>query len=265
MHSDHTTSLKVCTKCREAQPATVECFGRDSKRVDGLNGWCKACQRAYRVANRDQRLESKRRYRASNKERISEYGRVYSAANKERIDAYKREWYAANKEREDDKKRKYIEANKGRVFERGRSYRAANKERLASRRSEWYAANKERLSAWHHAYYVENKERVIERTRRYYAANPDKVRAGRLRRRARIAQAEGTHTATDIQVQYERQKGKCYWCNERVGSDYHVDHIVPLARGGSNWPENLVIACPTCNLSKHDKLPHEWPQGGRLL
>lgn len=44
-----------------------------------------------------------------------------------------------------------------------------------------------------------------------------------------------------------------------------VDHVVPLVKGGSNGPDNLVIACSTCNLRKNDKLPHEWPEGGRLL
>jgi 5-methylcytosine-specific restriction endonuclease McrA len=42
--------------------------------------------------------------------------------------------------------------------------------------------------------------------------------------------------------------------------------VIPLDRGGSNGPENIVIACPECNHSKHNKLPHEWNgSGGRLL
>jgi 5-methylcytosine-specific restriction endonuclease McrA len=50
-----------------------------------------------------------------------------------------------------------------------------------------------------------------------------------------------------------------------VGDTYHVDHVVPLVRGGSDDPSNLVIACVPCNLSKGDKLPHEWKRSGRLL
>ena len=72
----------------------------------------------------------------------------------------------------------------------------------------------------------------------------------------------GSHTAADIAAQHARQKGRCYWCDEKVGRRYHVDHIVPLARGGSNDPENLVISCRFCNLSRGAKLPHEW--GSRL-
>jgi len=32
--------------------------------------------------------------------------------------------------------------------------------------------------------------------------------------------------------------------------NYHVDHKIPLALGGTNDLDNLTIACPPCNLSK---------------
>lgn len=71
-------------------------------------------------------------------------------------------------------------------------------------------------------------------------------------------------TAQDIEVQLGRQKNKCYWCHKKLDK-YHVDHVVPLSRDGSNSPENIVIACPTCNMRRRNKLPHEWSEGGRLL
>lgn len=37
-----------------------------------------------------------------------------------------------------------------------------------------------------------------------------------------------------------------------------VDHVVPLSRGGSNEPENLVACCFPCNSSKSDRLVSEW-------
>jgi 5-methylcytosine-specific restriction endonuclease McrA len=40
---------------------------------------------------------------------------------------------------------------------------------------------------------------------------------------------------------------------------------VPVSRGGSNDISNIVLACPSCNLQKGTRLPHEWPEGGRLL
>lgn len=37
-----------------------------------------------------------------------------------------------------------------------------------------------------------------------------------------------------------------------------LDHIVPKARGGSDHPDNLTLACGPCNASKRDKLLSEW-------
>jgi 5-methylcytosine-specific restriction endonuclease McrA len=38
-------------------------------------------------------------------------------------------------------------------------------------------------------------------------------------------------------------------------SDVVIDHIVPLALGGTNDPSNLTVACETCNAIKRDMDP----------
>ena len=37
----------------------------------------------------------------------------------------------------------------------------------------------------------------------------------------------------------------------------HVDHIIPLSKGGKHIPSNLAVACDKCNEHKHSKLPYE--------
>lgn len=50
---------------------------------------------------------------------------------------------------------------------------------------------------------------------------------------------------------------KCYLCRNRIPiGKRHVDHIIPLSKGGSHSPENLAIACAFCNVSKGNKPPH---------
>lgn len=57
----------------------------------------------------------------------------------------------------------------------------------------------------------------------------------------------------------------CFYCGEQTArtltpSDCSRtrDHVVPLALGGTNEYENLVVACGWCNSSKRDMFHHEW-------
>lgn len=58
------------------------------------------------------------------------------------------------------------------------------------------------------------------------------------------------------------QEGKCNSCFSYLviegKNNYHVDHIMPLVLGGSNWPDNLQLLCPRCNMKKGSKHPDEW-------
>lgn len=48
------------------------------------------------------------------------------------------------------------------------------------------------------------------------------------------------------------------------GEVWHIDHVVPVALGGSNTEENKALACQTCNLKKGTKeqqpTPLKWHQ-----
>lgn len=49
----------------------------------------------------------------------------------------------------------------------------------------------------------------------------------------------------------------CRYCQGTEGP-FHIDHIVPVSRGGSNHDENLCVACAPCNLRKSAKVGGEW-------
>lgn len=136
----------------------------------------------------------------------------------------------------------------------------------------------DRVRRWRKRVYAENRELAIARARQWRIDHPEQYRETQRRRkaqhfrahrqqynaytrnyRARKRKAEGAHSAEDVQRQYDAQKGRCYWCGVSLdGAVWHVDHVVPLSRGGSNWPANLVIACQFCNCSRNDRLPDEW-------
>jgi len=62
----------------------------------------------------------------------------------------------------------------------------------------------------------------------------------------------------DINELYIYSKGKCFYCSSCVDfKDIHVDHYIPLSKGGMHEKLNLRISCAHCNLSKGAKHPKE--------
>jgi 5-methylcytosine-specific restriction endonuclease McrA len=65
---------------------------------------------------------------------------------------------------------------------------------------------------------------------------------------------------------FQVQRGRCAICGQRLGKRTHIDHIVPLALGGSNARSNLQLTHPGCNLAKRARDPFIHAQSlGRLL
>ena len=51
---------------------------------------------------------------------------------------------------------------------------------------------------------------------------------------------------------WEKYGGKCAYCGEPIPfKGMHVDHLIPLARGGADSDDNYMPACSKCNHYKH--------------
>ncbi len=92
------------------------------------------------------------------------------------------------------------------------------------------------------------------------ARRPDQInkrRVAKMNRRGRTFFGSDHVGVDDVERLLRRQRGRCRWCSKRV-SKYHVDHVIPLSRGGRHILSNLAITCPSCNMSKSNKMPWEW-------
>ena len=99
--------------------------------------------------------------------------------------------------------------------------------------------------------------------RRYRQNNPDKVREFTQRRAGRKLDKLPYGSIPKIRA---AQGDKCAICCTKLKGKGHVDHIVPLARGGRHASDNLQILCAPCNLHKSDRDPIAHMQSlGRLL
>ncbi|SRR5258708_7584379 len=231
-------SPQQCPKCGNEHPATTDFFYPKRKGSLELRATCKEC--------------------------ISKQGKEYVASHKEQHQASMQANYLAHKDEYQERDKKQKIHNPGGQSKRSRTYRKRHHVRLLTQQRAERYAHPERNRQWSRDYRKRHPGRAAIITRRWRVNHRDRANVCKRNYYARKRQAQGSHTAQDVQKQYERQKGKCYYCKRKLAT-YHVDHVIPLSRGGSNGPENLVIACPSCNSSKHNKLLHEWPKGGRLL
>lgn len=143
-------------------------------------------------------------------------------------------------------------------------------ERVRERAAAWRDKNREKTRNYIREYMRENWERYAEKQKSWKSNNADRLKdyykVSRSKRRAQLLNSGGSHNRNDIQRIGESQKWKCANCKCCVKEKYSVDHIKPIARGGTNWPKNLQILCNLCNSKKHAKDPLDFArQMGRLL
>src|SRR3954447_3040867 len=76
------------------------------------------------------------------------------------------------------------------------------------------------------------------------------------------------HIAADADRRIrEAAKHRCGYClghSDNIYAELEIDHIIPIAKGGSNDETNLWLACPFCNRHKSDKIEAVDPETGEL-
>lgn len=171
----------------------------------------------------------------------------------------------ARKERQKENARIWFQNNKARKYEKRKEWRLNNKDKERAYGIKRRIRDGARLDKINKEWREKNKEYILQKKKEYDKANPDKVRSYCRNRRARIANSEGSHTTEDISNLFELQKGKCALCKKSIKRGYHVDHNIPLARGGTNDKYNLQLLCAPCNVRKSARDPIEHNQSLGLL
>jgi 5-methylcytosine-specific restriction endonuclease McrA len=211
----------------------------------------------------------KERYQSRREQIIANVKAAYKA-DPEAVKRRVKEWKAANRERVRELEAKGYRKNKAKRLAWHRKHHQNNRDRFIAEQRAWREQNRERINAEARERHERLKsdpayiEAQRERQRKYYALNKEKGAVKNSARRAKILNAEGEYTENDVKSLFARQKGRCACCGQK--KKLTVDHIVPLTRGGSNWPRNLQGLCLPCNSAKQARDPVEFMQKrGRLL
>lgn len=136
------------------------------------------------------------------------------------------------------------------MIQRQRDHYRTNRDRIAQQK-EYNRRHRDRILLTHAEYYQRNRDTRIAHQREYYRRNPDLYWEQRRRRVARLAGAPGSFTAEEFRALVEAHGGRCAYCGKRT--DLTADHRIPLCRterSPTNWIENILPACLSCNSRK---------------
>lgn len=167
-----------------------------------------------------------------------------------------------------DSKRRYASAHSEEIVAKVRAWREQNPEKTRAMRQRYYEKNRERLNAERLRDYYANKEVWRERARKAYRTSDAAREKVRRRRALKLGRQVAPYTTRDI---LDRWGSNCYLClgpidlqaARRVGAEgweggLHLDHAVPLSRGGLDTVDNVRPAHGLCDILKGAKTPEEF-------
>lgn len=209
---------------------------------------CPVCKKRrdseYREKNREKIKSSRANHYIVNAKKHSERSKAYYAANIEKCRSNMAAWRKANPD-----KSRAIKA----------AWKAANRERVNASSARRYAANPEKHKSVCKAWRLANSSRVKENTAKWASANPELIRIYVQNRRSK---KNGGKLSKGLAGKlFKLQRGKCACgCKQPLGDNYHLDHIMPLALGGTNTDDNIQLLRSSCNLQKNAKHPVDFMQ-----
>jgi 5-methylcytosine-specific restriction endonuclease McrA len=169
--------------------------------------------------------------------------------SKEKMLRSQRKRYWKNHERELARNKAYYESNRELVLFKQNA--TVNRERKNERgREHWLEHREDELNRGRE-YYLANPEKVDARVREWRRRNPERIRSYWAQRRVKTSGID----IQSIRGRIEVYGHTCAYC----GAPYdHIDHVIPIARGGRHIAANLRPACKKCNLRKGSKKYGEW-------
>lgn len=116
-------------------------------------------------------------------------------------------------------------------------------QRLEKRRAKW------------RRWASKNPEYNRERTKVWRRSDPDKTRLrDRLSHLKHRTKRLAFNKQWAIKNKEHRRQFICYYCNDQYSSDrLHIDHVIPVSKGGKHSSDNICKSCDSCNLKKRNK------------
>lgn len=151
----------------------------------------------------------------------------------------------------------------------------AKTEKAKEVKKRFYKNNAEKLKLYAKEYQQKNRKRISEYVKVWRSKNiehyrmvdaewsrKNKAKRTEYRHKRRAA---GEFSYAVIPELMQKQNGKCTVCRGFLTKLIEIDHIIPVALGGTNEKTNLQLLCRPCNRSKGAKHPVDFMQSRGFL
>jgi len=262
---------KKCSRCKVVK--SLDNFGKYSRAKDGHRGMCLSCRREQGQEDKDKVSARAKEYRKKNKDKIEKRRKEKREQNKEAVSAMRKAYYNKKRDKIRAKSRERYATDpdaREQIKDYAKQYRKKNPEKVKQSTHSWVSRNPEKVRRYrqnrvernpgeevrrNREYYRNNADEFKKKAKEYRKANPDKRAQHQAKRRAK---QQGQVIECTLVVREEiikRDKSTCYICGKASlnNSEIHLDHIIPLSKGGSHTPENVHVTCIPCNGKKHIK------------
>ena len=143
------------------------------------------------------------------------------------------------------------------MLERAKQYKATHASNISEYMKSYRVLNRDRLNAYYKTWHERNKEHDRQYCQAWRAAHIEQARLhSRLSEARRRARLVGARTESiDPWMVILRDELHCGICGLFVEpAELHLDHRIPLARGGPHTEDNLQVAHSRCNRRKGSRL-----------
>ena len=139
-----------------------------------------------------------------------------------------------------------------RVLEYNREWKRKNRTKMLAQRKLYREANKDKQKEYYKVYRLNNLDKEVIRNKAWALNNPDKKRAKHSLRRARVKKVNDIKTLADRKQLVDLFK-QALKREEETGYGWHVDHTIPITKGGRHCLTNLQVVPAKWNLSKGNR------------
>jgi hypothetical protein len=173
-------------------------FSKNITKKDGLNNYCKICQKKYREKNKIKNNIYQQKYRKINKSKLYLQNKIYRINNKQKI------------------------------RERDRKYRIKNKNKIRIKHKEWSSKNKEYIRQYKNKQYHDKYKHSLENRLRSSLRSRLRLAIGKGKKCTKTMDLIGC-SLQDLRLHIEKQFiNGMSWDNYGING-WHIDHIKPCS------------------------------------